>query len=231
MRHALLACVLLVAAPLAAQGDPITLDFNDYDDVMPFRPRSDLYWTFYDSYTRDGVTITGSGLSTWDTMKAHIDEYAYGGTSYELNGSGLLRPISNPLTVTYLTPFALQSVWVLPNADGGPGAMQLDSYLGDQLVASLFVDNLRTGWLPDTWTIIDGVSLGVMDRLVFTAIATEDWNGRHYWVDNLTIAPRSAVPEPATFSLFLVGIVCARLLPRGRRTVTLDKLKGLTTLL
>ena len=88
------ALLVFVALASPAPSDYITLDFNDYDAVMPFRhctpSCSDLYRTFYDTYERAGVTLDASFLSTSDTMKANIDELAYGGTSYELNGSGVL---------------------------------------------------------------------------------------------------------------------------------------------
>ncbi len=178
----------------------------------------------------DDVDITGAPFGyfeplgpsyhglTW-TNWALIDVQNYGASGYT-NGNVTLRntacACANDFgqtvdTISGATPFRLDSGYFTSAWNDGATLVVTGLLGGNQVAQNSFVLNtsgpsfLTFGWVVDTLEF--SISGGVDNPVLLGA-------GDYFGVDNLSI---SAVPEPATWSLVLLGIGALGAGLRGRR--------------
>ena len=214
----------------AAQANLVTLNFNDF--TTPYETYLDEGLNFHEVYEVDNVQLRHLGGPLPDGSARHVyiydTEYARRshpcrGCSYAANGSGVLQAGYNFELTTGGGLFTLEAIDLLQGYMNRGSLAIFESYLDGQLTGTFsfqFSNSLHDIAAHSTWRWdVSGLSLGVMDRLVFKGDrGTLDWDSSsNFWVDNLRV---NSVPEPDSLALLSAAVFGAGFVGWRRKKAT-----------
>ena len=174
----------LLLAPVAATAMPIT--FEGFENT-----------TYYSPITRLGYDIGNP-----PGQEQHFHEINSMGYGLPPNGTGvLLNDRNTEIFVTaafgMMTPFRLLSVDVATARSNGPAVgIAIRGYLGGNPTGRFDLPDLGTGY-----TNLPGVSLGIVDYLIFDGIG----GSGGFVLDNLDLSSETGPPIPEPGSMLLLG--------------------------
>ena len=201
----------------AAQANPVHMTFNDFTEPFTHQNPNVPISALHDVYQVGDAQLRHMypGMAGYVNVKETNHSYLYmtcRGCTYANSGSGVLGAGEGLYEVTMGGGlFTFDAMDVLQNAYSYGSGATFESYLDGQITGTFTARSSDTMTRSDavrTWLNVSGLSLGLMDRLVFrwdrgTITGSPE---TPFWVDNIRVTGVTNVPEPGSLALLSAAV-------------------------